>query len=120
MEGEDRSRYLNMNDPYVARLMASGNRTPFERERFCVYALWLAEEVVYVGHTQCLEARLAQHMRDAFGREGAADSYTLVTFDSKRDATEFERRMIAALDPEWNTHGSAMVYAGLIAERRAP
>lgn len=96
----DYSRFLTGCSAH--RLMNLGGMIPMDAGRFCVYALWFIEEIVYVGYTERLQERIAEHRRGKYGRIDMIDGYTFVPFKTRFDALEFERQMILALDPYRN------------------
>jgi predicted GIY-YIG superfamily endonuclease len=94
------------------RLMNLGGMLPMDAGRFCVYALWFIEEIVYVGYTEDLPRRIAEHRRGKHGRIDMIDGYTFVPFKRQFDALEFERRMILALNPYRNKQKYAIDMGG--------
>ena len=102
MKEKDYSRYLTAGDSSVDRLLKLGSLIPADAGRFCVYALRFIEEIVYVGYTERLKERIAEHRRGWLGRIDMFDGYTFAPFKTIFEALDFERRMILALDPMWN------------------
>jgi hypothetical protein len=94
MKGED----------FRDRLLNDASLIPLHRDTYCVYALWTAGKVVYVGYTKDLPQRIAKHARAAWADY---EGYTFVTFKSKREALKAEADAIADLQPILNIDQSA-------------
>lgn len=84
------------------RLLTLGGMLPLDWGRFCVYALWYQEKVVYVGYTGNLRARMQAHKCSRRYSNGLIDGFTFTPFVDRTDAINFERAMILELQPEGN------------------
>lgn len=84
---------------FLVSQLISAQRIPFGREKsFCVYMLYREDQVVYVGSSMCIAARISQH--SAQGKE--FDSYSSVAVESIEEMHELEVRCIARFNPEYN------------------
>lgn len=107
-----------MGESFRERLLDASARIPVARELHHVYALWIGEEIVYVGYTSALATRIAEHMRVLWADY---DAFTCVPFATKREALAAESDMIHALKPRLNVdHSARRGYVPQSQRERAP